>query len=704
MISEIETKSVSLCSSDHKNRRRRYATAGTMTTSASNHATVMEIRTATSSSWSTSALPVRSPQDVRLRNGLLVPVFKNNQSNGLNGLMNNSGTKAANNSDQTPSRQHGPPSIQLFRRSSPQHGSNNVDEKVKQSSVGRNKSHLYTIIGLVLIIVGSFVFTFIIHKVYFTAWFRTPQWSSLVPKRQPTHPSQLIRTSELLLSTSSAAALSAKTLDLSFKKETSQDSTKRFVSHPRVIYMETPLWTFEEWSIQRKSRSELDVELNHAFENDNEWQPHQNINGSDCIPKAEWQTKSNPNCNSIHEIDFAISAAREVIDSSSIKISYFASDDNLSLLGEGWFRTTWRLDRNVPSVATKSSKSKHKSVNIPPVHESVVLKTLRIEREFLSEYYELHRRDAVAMERLTGSNFVVNVFGFCAQSAINELADFSYPGVQNLESFNRRLRGINNQKSAIIKLRMAASIALGIADIHAAGEHHNEHNSHHHPIHNDNGNVYMVHYDLNPRNIALFAGGRPKLNDFNIAEFLRYDTHTNKTCGFPSRLHEPWWRAPEEMNINATHEGIMIDEKVDIYALGNILYHTLTSHAPWGKMKKERIPEVRPKVAVGIHPQISKLYTHDKDPHIKALVKAINMCWVLDPVKRATAEEVAAVLYGPLINEKELPSLSHSKAIPDMETHQQDNKLKGELSNNNGDDDDNGDEVEDKNAFGHGKR
>ena len=32
--------------------------------------------------------------------------------------------------------------------------------------------------------------------------------------------------------------------------------------------------------------------------------------------------------------------------------------------------------------------------------ETVVLKTLRIEREFLDEYYELHRRDALAMERL----------------------------------------------------------------------------------------------------------------------------------------------------------------------------------------------------------------------------------------------------------------------------------------------------------------
>lgn len=60
-------------------------------------------------------------------------------------------------------------------------------------------------------------------------------------------------------------------------------------------------------------------------------------------------------------------------------------------------------------------------------------KTLRLEREFKPEYYELHRRDAVAMERLTRSPFVVNVFGMCGNSALNELADFPYPGVQSLE-------------------------------------------------------------------------------------------------------------------------------------------------------------------------------------------------------------------------------------------------------------------------------
>jgi Protein kinase domain len=425
---------------------------------------------------------------------------------------------------------------------------------------------------------------------------------------------------------------------------------------PRVIYLDST-WSEDEWH-HRRDKMNI-VTLNNNYTTGNEFREHYyaaGMNEEKCIAKSEWQIHSKPNCNTIHEIDFAIAAANAIIDhdpststtsSSHHKhhLQYYISNDKLKALGEGWFRTTWRLDRTFNRNQSEDNhhhhhNDKHHHDEVVDLNtefvDSVVLKTLRIERDFLSEFYELHRRDAVAMERLTGSDYVVNVFAFCAQSAINELANFNYPGIQNLESFNRRLRGINNQQSSAIKIRMAASIALGLADIHAAGEENTD-------------DVFMVHYDLNPRNIALFAGGKPKINDFNIAEFIRRDPITNESCGFPSRLHEPWWRAPEEMNLNATDENVIIDEKVDIYALGNILYHTLTSHSPWGKMRHERIPEVIPYVAKGIHPDIPKLYLNDKDRNVKAMIKAIKMCWVKDPTKRATAHDVAAVLIEPLL-------------------------------------------------------
>ena len=155
-----------------------------------------------------------------------------------------------------------------------------------------------------------------------------------------------------------------------------------------------------------------------------------------CQPMAPWQVQSFPNCNAFHETDFQRSLQA----------------DALSVLGKGWFRITWKL--NDTAAALSSS---------PPV----VLKTLRVERDFLAEYYELHRRDATAMERLTWSEFVVDIFGYCGQSALNEMANFPYGDVRDLEKFNRKLR--NRQGVAVdrIKLQLAASVAQGVADIHS---------------------------------------------------------------------------------------------------------------------------------------------------------------------------------------------------------------------------------------------
>ena len=61
------------------------------------------------------------------------------------------------------------------------------------------------------------------------------------------------------------------------------------------------------------------------------------------------------------------------------------------------------------AVKNTKKKKKHAKEKQKSLVESVVLKTLRLEREYKREYYELHRRDALAMERLTYSPFVVNV-------------------------------------------------------------------------------------------------------------------------------------------------------------------------------------------------------------------------------------------------------------------------------------------------------
>jgi serine/threonine protein kinase len=419
-----------------------------------------------------------------------------------------------------------------------------------------------------------------------------------------------------------------------------------FHDDDRDHFLEYPIIQRQNSNSTTMTRSNRSFELEGAEAggvgqsvHEDDW--HSPHNDHNCAPKADWQVASHPNCNSIHEID----------------LQQHDRHRRLTVLGEGWFRTTWRYDE------TPTATNNNGTTMITTTTNSVVLKTLRIAREFIPEYYELHRRDAVAMERLTASPFVVNIYGYCGQSAINELADFPYANIQNLEGFNRRMRGNDSPPANIIRLRMAASIALGLADIHAGGGTVGRMSSDA-SEEDDNDNtppqVYMAHYDLNPRNIALFAGGKPKINDFNIAEFIQSDPVTQQDCKFPSRLHEPWWRAPEEMN--TTHV-MLVNEKVDVYALGNILYHTLTTHSSRGSQTKDRMNEVRPIVAAGIRPVIPSHYRSSQDPNVKAMVKAIDLCWEKDPEKRVSAADVAAVLYDALVKIAKHSAASSSSSV-----------------------------------------
>lgn len=352
-------------------------------------------------------------------------------------------------------------------------------------------------------------------------------------------------------------------------------------------------------------------------------------NDSECVPMAKWQTMSFPTCNSMHEIG---------LFATSPTLSYFnfhegtdgeqrvsiPNAQNVNLLGNGWFRDAWNVvDLNHDA--------------------SLAVKTLRLEREYLPEYYELHRRDAVAMERLSPSSFVLDVYGYCGQSAMTELA-FLEKGINNLYRLSTGLKDIFTPYVLRTKLQIAAMTSLGLAHVHGV------------PLSGDakkhDNTATLVHYDINPRNIIMTASGKPKINDFNQAQFMTVDSN-NQPCGFESRLHEPWWRAPEEMVMYNDTDGsalilnpTMIDEKVDVYSLGNTLYVLLTGLEPRGKEnKKQRYKSVSNMVAKGELPSFPKQYAESSDPAITAIMKAILLCWESDPSGRPSAMDISKLLY-----------------------------------------------------------
>ena len=91
-------------------------------------------------------------------------------------------------------------------------------------------------------------------------------------------------------------------------------------------------------------------------------------------------------------------------------------------------------------------------------------------------------------------------------------------------------------------------------------------------------------------------------------------------------------------------ENPTLNEKVDVYSLGNILYRILTGGAPRGKSIPERILEVREELIRGQFPPLKEIYRNSKDPNVLAIKEAMVMCHEPNPNKRSTAREVAQFL------------------------------------------------------------
>jgi serine/threonine protein kinase len=248
-------------------------------------------------------------------------------------------------------------------------------------------------------------------------------------------------------------------------------------------------------------------------------------------------------------------------------------------------------------------------------------------------FFENNRVDAVAMERLTASPGVVNLYAFCGMSMVTEYA------VNELADVARHL-------SASQRLDLAVQVAQGLSDVHSIGGNKDD----------DGGRGVrpsLVHNDLNLANLVLTPDNRPVLNDFNIAILLMKHNETGETCPFASHFPNPQWRGPEEQ-VNSEYESDthppIVTEKIDIYALGNVFYRLAVGASPWkrpGAKKlspEEKVEVARLKRTNGTLPAIPDEIINSPDPAIQALLQAMYSCYQFDPLKRPTAAQVVTTL------------------------------------------------------------
>ena len=166
--------------------------------------------------------------------------------------------------------------------------------------------------------------------------------------------------------------------------------------------------------------------------------------------------------------------------------------ENMDLFGiNGFWRYAWKIDYSCPEGC----------------QESMIFKTLKFEHNFEAKNYEHDRIDALAMEHLTSSQHVINIFSHCGNSVVTEYADGDRVGTL----------ADTKKKIPLARLKIARDIASGLADVHDAN---------------------IVHLDVNLANIVSI-GGKLKLNDFNIGVMQKRNVTSGKTCEFTSSFSNP---------------------------------------------------------------------------------------------------------------------------------------------------------------------
>ena len=220
----------------------------------------------------------------------------------------------------------------------------------------------------------------------------------------------------------------------------------------------------------------------------------------------------------------------------------------------------------------------------------------------------------------------MSIHGFCGMSVVTE---------RGIDDVAHVVKHLSPRKKVDVARKVAKSIAA-VHEIDGVGS-----------------AVSLVHNDINAGNIFWGRKNNPLLNDFNIAVLMMKDRHNGTSCSFPGHFPNPQWKSPEEQAGPDGNSIGELNEKVDIYALGNLLFQFATSHGPWRDMavtrgarltdeQKIRIAQV--KVDEGKIPNVPEETLKLKDPYIGILLEAMEFCYRFKPEDRPTAREVAQFL------------------------------------------------------------
>ena len=304
--------------------------------------------------------------------------------------------------------------------------------------------------------------------------------------------------------------------------------------------------------------------------------------------RPEWQEYNFPNCNDFHEIDLA-------------SVLTAPDDDNdqrpyLGYVASGLWRSVWSVDPRGPK-------------------EAIVLKMMELEHDVNARNFDRHRRDALTMEVLSSSPYVVDGYGFCGNSVLTEFLDLPLDHVMTKDETERL--GTTQTVTKItprMRIQWAVDVAKGVQALHEI----------------EGGPI--VHADIQGKQFLVSpTTGRVKVNDFNRCRFMAQ--RNGRPCPFRIPSAPGKMRAPEEYKYDP------LTEKLDIYSVANILYSILTKERPWEDLSQT---ETKQFIKKG---KIPKIWVADDilmpDPLKQTLVHINERAYELDPRKRISAAEMA---------------------------------------------------------------
>jgi serine/threonine protein kinase len=278
---------------------------------------------------------------------------------------------------------------------------------------------------------------------------------------------------------------------------------------------------------------------------------------------------------------------------------------------------------------------------------TTILKTLRWRELHDQIIHDMQRIDAVVSERLTASPHVIDIYGYCGASALNEYAD----GGMFAKTFRHHYSDKKTYTDDEL-LVFARDAALSLADIHDL---------------DGRGNVTsFVHHDLRAENF-LMSNGVLKISDFNNGQLLRWDFGQKKRCngfdwsgGCGATMENTNRKAPEEC-LEETNR-TLTTEKVEVYRFGAFLFF-LISKGNWpysyepssnGTLHRPKPDKVKKMIVSGKKPSLPPFVKESNSTAIQAIVHAMEMAYTFDTKKRPSAREIAEYLVGAASNNESL--------------------------------------------------